>query len=135
MRAAKNPQPPESFMTRLRVFFDGGCPACSKEIALYQRADRQQAIDWQDVAQASGSFSLPLPRETLLKRFHVQRPDGEMVSGARAFIEVWAALPGWRWLARLCRVPGMPSLLEVSYRIFLKLRPTLQKFQRRKSST
>ncbi|MFM7966756.1 MAG: thiol-disulfide oxidoreductase DCC family protein, partial [Betaproteobacteria bacterium] len=85
--------------------------------------------------QASGGLSLPLPRETLLKRFHVQRPDGEMVSGARAFIEVWAALPGWRWLARLCRTPGVPSLLEASYRIFLKLRPTLQKLQRRKSST
>lgn len=135
MHAAKNLPLPESVMTRLRVFFDGACPACSKEIALYQRADRQQAIDWLDVAQASGGLSLPLPQETLLKRFHVQRPDGEMVSGARAFIEVWAALPGWRWLARLCRVPGVPSLLEVGYRIFLKLRPTLQKLQRRKSST
>ena len=135
MHVASDPLWSEFVMTQLRVFFDGACPACSKEIALYQRADRQQAIDWLDVAQASGGLSLPLPRETLLKRFHVQRPDGEMVSGARAFIEVWAALPGWRWLARLCRVPGMPSLLEVSYRIFLKLRPTLQKFQRRKSST
>ena len=122
-------------MTRLRVFFDGACAACSKEIALYQRADRQQAIEWQDVAQESAAISLPLPRETLLRRFHVQRPDGEMVSGARAFIEVWAALPGWRWIARFCRIPGVPSLLEVSYRIFLKLRPTLQKLQRRKSST
>jgi predicted DCC family thiol-disulfide oxidoreductase YuxK len=135
MHAARNLSLPESVMTRLRVFFDGACPACSKEIALYQRADRRQAIDWQDVARAPAGFDLPLPRETLLKRFHVQRPDGEMVSGARAFIEVWAALPGWRWLARLCRAPGIPSLLEVSYRIFLKLRPTLQKFQRRKSST
>lgn len=135
MHAAKNLPYPESIMMRLRVFFDGACPACSKEIALYQRADRQQAIDWLDVAQASGGLGLPLPRETLLARFHVQRPDGEMVSGARAFIEVWAALPGWRWLARLCRTPGVPSLLEASYRIFLKLRPTLQKLQRRKSST
>ena len=42
--------------------------------------------------------------------------------------------PGWRWLARLCRIPGLPGLLEVSYRIFLLLRPTLQKFQRGKSS-
>jgi ubiquinone biosynthesis monooxygenase Coq7 len=134
MHAAKNPLRLGSVMTRLRVFFDGACPACSKEIALYQRADRQQAIDWQDVARESGVLTLPLPRETLLKRFHVQRSNGEMISGARAFIEVWAALPGWRWLARLCRIPGLPSLLEISYRIFLILRPTLQKFQNRKAS-
>ena len=134
MHVASDPLWSEFVMTQLRVFFDGACPACSKEIALYRRADKQRAIDWRDVAHESDGFSLPLPRETLLKRFHVQRPDGEMVSGARAFIEVWAALPGWRWLARLCRAPGIPSLLEVCYRIFLKLRPTLQKFQRRKSS-
>ena len=134
MHAAKNLPLPEPVMTRLKVFFDGACPACSKEIALYQRADRQQAIDWLDVAQTANSLSLPLPRETLLRRFHVQRPDGKIVSGARAFIEVWAALPGWRWLARLCRTPGVPGALEVSYRIFLNLRPALQKFQRRKSS-
>jgi ubiquinone biosynthesis monooxygenase Coq7 len=135
MHAAKNLLPRQFIMTRLRVFFDGACPACSKEIALYQRADRQRAIDWQDVTHESVAFSLPLPRETLLKRFHVQRPDGEMVSGARAFIAVWAALPGWRWLARLCRMPGLPSLLEFGYRIFLRLRPMLQKLQRRNSST
>ena len=51
--------------------------------------------------------ALPLPsalppgttREQLLARFHVRGRDGALLSGAQAFLALWAALPGWRWLA------------------------------------
>ena len=68
-----------------------------------------------------------LTREQLLARFHVQRADGVVFSGAAAFVQLWASLPGWRWLARLARLPGMLWLMERSYRGFLRLRPALQR--------
>ncbi|MFZ9177360.1 MAG: thiol-disulfide oxidoreductase DCC family protein [Burkholderiaceae bacterium] len=113
----------------LRVFYDGACPLCRKEISVYQRADRAKALDWCDVSDPRNA-ELPLSREALLARFHVQRTDGQLVSGARGFIEVWRQLPGWRWLAFAAGIPGMPMAMEWAYRGFLRLRPAMQRLLR-----
>lgn len=114
----------------LRVFYDGACPLCRKEIAVYQRSDRAQAIEWCDVSDPHIT-ALPLPRETLLARFYVQQMDGQLISGARGFIQVWRQLPGWRWLALPTRMPGVPTLMEWAYLGFLRIRPTMQRLFRR----
>ncbi len=114
-------------MKHLRVFFDGACPLCRKEIGVYRAADQKQAIDWCDVSTDQQEERLPLPKQTLLARFHVQKSSGELVSGARGFIELWKQLPKWRWLARICSIPGLPPLLELGYRGFLRIRPALQR--------
>jgi demethoxyubiquinone hydroxylase (CLK1/Coq7/Cat5 family) len=66
-----------------------------------------------------------------MARFHVQHADGRLESGARAFIALWELLPGWRWLARLGRLPGMTTLMEWAYRGFLRVRPAFQALARR----
>ena len=63
----------------------------------------------------------------------MQHADGRVESGARAFLALWAMLPGWRWLARLGRLPGAPTLMEGLYRMFLVFRPALQRVVRRGS--
>jgi predicted DCC family thiol-disulfide oxidoreductase YuxK len=63
-----------------------------------------------------------------MQRFHVIKPDGEMLSGAKAFFYVWSLLPVWRHLARL---PGVLSVTEACYRMFLVVRPTMQRIYRR----
>jgi predicted DCC family thiol-disulfide oxidoreductase YuxK len=111
---------------KLRVFFDGSCPLCSKEIGVYKKADQSGEIDWLDVSVEHQTEPLPLPRKTLLARFHVQTTNGELLSGARGFIAMWRQLPRWRWLANFCAIPGVPVILELAYRSFLKVRPRFQ---------
>ena len=69
----------------------------------------------------------------MLKRFHVVDSQGQLQSGANAFIALWASLPGWHWLARLAVIPCVRSLMEVSYRGFLRIRTGLQGLVRRHS--
>lgn len=115
----------------LTVLYDGACPLCRREIAVYRGLQPLQPgapVCFADVNDAG----LPLPpgttREQLLARFHVRGRDGELLSGAQAFLALWAALPGWRWLALLGRLPGAAWVMERAYRLFLRGRPTLQRW-------
>jgi 3-demethoxyubiquinol 3-hydroxylase len=114
----------------LSVLYDGACPLCRREIALYRGLRSEHGLRFVDV---SSELALPpgATREQLLARFHVQRADGTLASGADAFLTLWAQLPGWRWLARLGRVPGMAWSMERVYRLFLRCRPALQRLARR----
>ena len=63
-----------------------------------------------------------------MQRFHVVQPNGELLSGAAAFVSVWEKLPKFRYLAALSKLPGMLSVMEFGYVNFLKIRPQLQAF-------
>ncbi len=111
----------------LTVLFDGACPLCRREIGIYSNLKSSSPVCFADVSDAA----LPIPpgatREQLLARFHVRSQDGALLSGAQAFLALWAVLPGWRWLARAGRLPGAAWAMEHAYRFFLRWRPTLQR--------
>ena len=69
-------------------------------------------------------------RSDYLARFHVQRTNGQVISGAAAFVALWATLPGWRYLAIAARLPGATPALELVYRAFLLVRPQMQSMAR-----
>lgn len=117
----------------LTVLYDGGCPLCRREIAHVQGlAERQggAALCFVDISQTADP-ALQAEQQRLLARFHVQKADGSRLQGAAAFAAMWDRLPGWRWLARMSRWPGMLWLLERAYDGFLKVRPALQSLARR----
>ena len=65
-----------------------------------------------------------------LTRFHVQMADGKILGSTTAFVALWSVLPGWRWLRSVGRLAKMVPVLEVTYRLFLKGRPMVQRFAR-----
>jgi ubiquinone biosynthesis monooxygenase Coq7 len=109
---------------KARVYYDGGCPLCRAEIANYQRAEGGDSLHWVD-ANGCGPAELGagLARPAALARLHVRRADGTLVQGAAAFAEIWSALPRWRWLAKIARLPVVLPLLDLGYTVFLRLRP------------
>ena len=123
---------PES-PTTLTVLYDGSCPLCRSEIRYVSNLDerhRESALCFVDISDAGADARYAAERTTLLARFHVERADGARLDGAAAFVAMWERLPGWRWLARLARVPGMLVVLESAYRGFLRMRPYLQRLVR-----
>lgn len=118
---------PERDAAPLTVYYDGSCPLCRLEIDHYRRQTGAEAICFRDVSPADAPTEADLPRDAAMARFHVRREDGALVSGAAAFVEVWRALPRWRWAARVAALPGLVWLLEIAYRGFLPIRPVLSR--------
>lgn len=111
----------------LTVFFDGDCPLCTREIAFYRRRKGAEHISWVDVSQCADSQLGPdLLREDVLTRFHVKHADGRIISGGRAFADLWAELPSMAPIGHLFKCWPLSIFLDVAYRIFLPLRPWLQ---------
>ncbi|MEM9288164.1 MAG: DUF393 domain-containing protein [Pseudomonadota bacterium] len=109
------------------VYFDGSCPLCTVEIKHYASRENGESLDFVDVSAGTRALGPGLDADAAMRRFHVRLPDGSLLSGARAFIAIWETLPGWRWLATVAQVPGVPTLLEGAYRVFLPIRPILSR--------
>jgi len=102
------------------VYYDGECPVCRKEIGWYREMRGAGAIRWIDVTEG------PLPegfdRETLLKRFTVERRSGAIETGAPAFAALWRGLGPTRLLGRVTDRQPFLFVGEALYRLFLRLR-------------
>ena len=112
--------------TRFRVFYDGLCPLCSREISFYRTKDASEAIDWIDItregfdAEAEG-----LNPARVYQVFHVKDETARIIVGVDAFIEIWSRIPALRTWTMLSRLPGARRLMKVGYFVFARIRPYL----------
>jgi predicted DCC family thiol-disulfide oxidoreductase YuxK len=115
----------------LTVLYDGACPLCRREIGVYRGLQSRTPVCFADVSDPTQPVPSGTTRQRLLARFHVRDGEGRLLSGAQAFLALWAVLPGWRWLACIGRVPGAAWTMERVYRLFLRARPALQRWASR----
>ena len=107
----------------LKVFYDGGCPICSREIAFYRARPGAEGFECVDVVNSPEQALGPgLSREAALARMHVRLADGKLLSGAAAFAAMWRRMPGFRLLGRLLAIPPFGAIAELGYRGFLRVR-------------
>ena len=108
------------------VLFDGSCPLCTAEINQYKLITPIVPIKWVDVSVPEFIAPTGLFKKELMERFYVIRPNGDLISGAAAFVHVWEQLPRWSRLASVAKIPGALSVVEFAYTSFLKIRPKIQ---------
>lgn len=125
---------------RLLVFYDGGCPLCSREIALYDRINRNStsriafinlehihpltntagAVQQQSprhLQQLTEAYTINIP--SAYRRLHALREDGSVLTSAHALCEVWERLPYWRVLGvSVKHIPGALPLASKIYEYF-----------------
>lgn len=113
------------------VYFDGSCPLCTAEINHYASKIGAGKLHLVDVSAQGVDLRSDLTVEDAMSRFHVRRANGELLSGAIAFAEIWRIAPGWTWAFRLASIPGVLPIIELSYRGFLVVRPTISRLAAR----
>lgn len=115
----------------LKVYFDGLCPLCSREIDHYRKNSKADLIDFIDITPATfDAKSEGLDPFLVHKEMHAKRPDGTLAVGVDAFLEIWQILNGYHWLARLVSSRSLRPAANFGYSVFAAVRPYLP---RRKS--
>ncbi|WP_026350067.1 thiol-disulfide oxidoreductase DCC family protein [Bordetella sp. FB-8] len=110
------------------LYYDGGCPVCSREVAMYRGQPGAQDVCWVDVSRCGAADLGPdLTRDAAMARLYLRQPDGRLVSGAMAFAALWQSLPRLAWLGRLLGARPVVWMLEAVYRLFLLVRPIWRK--------
>lgn len=113
----------ETSSEKVIMFFDGGCPLCSREVAHYKRMDKSNNVRWEDInLQPSVLAEFGLSYSAAMKHLHVRDTSGNIVKGAYAFYTLWKALPGYRILARLIGFPVFLKLMDKFYELFAQRR-------------
>jgi len=111
----------------LTVYYDGACPVCSREIAVYRRQAGAERCVWVDASSCpEAALGNGLSRDMALARFHVRRADGVLIDGMRGFTVLWRALPRFAWVGRIASIGPFPLLLDAAYYVFLRVRPLWQ---------
>src|SRR5690554_1489879 len=104
------------------VYYDGGCPLCRREIGFDQRQPGADDVLWVNLLDADPhSLGDDLDVDAAMARFHVRRADGRLASGALGFALLWQQLPRFRALGRVAALPGVVHVLELGYRVVLRV--------------
>ena len=120
----------------VRVYYDGLCHLCSREIEHYRRQSGSENLHFIDIT----SENFDAAREGLdpflvHKEMHVKRQDGSVKTGVDAFIEIWDHLPRYRWAVKAARSNFLKPLLHFGYALFARIRPWLPKRKKSCSSS
>lgn len=111
-----SPRPP---LPSVRVYYNGACPVCRTEINHYRRLAERHGIStlaWTDItARANTLAPWGIDDDAVIRRLHVVDADDRLLFGVDGFIEVWARLPGYGWLARLAARPWIRPVAELLY--------------------
>jgi predicted DCC family thiol-disulfide oxidoreductase YuxK len=113
---------------KIKIFFDGQCPLCSREIAFYKRQKGAELLEWIDIYNSSLSdYPDGLTPAKALKRFHVLGSDGKLESGGKGFVLLWLALPKFSFFGKAFNNSYMGWILECAYKTFVYFRPFMQR--------
>lgn len=107
----------------VRIFYDGACPLCLKEIAHYRRLPGAERLAWIDISRDQAALDEhELSRADAMARMHVLDAAGQWQTGAWAFAEMWSHLPRYKWVALVLRKTATLPLVDRAYGVFARWR-------------
>ena len=107
----------------LKVYYDGKCGLCRREIEYYKRVAPADRFEWLDIAtDPAGLADLDISQADALRRLHARDASGNIYVGVAAFIAIWQGLNYWRYLAMIVNLPLLQPLVVFAYDRFADYR-------------
>ncbi len=120
---------------QLRLFYDGRCGLCGKEIALLKRYDSQNRIDFVDIYQSD--FNTHYPHIDVIeadKILHGELPDGQVITGLDVNLLAWQLVERHTFIQCL-KWPIIYPLAKLGYRFFARFRHPISRLFTGSAST
>jgi predicted DCC family thiol-disulfide oxidoreductase YuxK len=103
----------------ISVFFDGKCNLCSKEINYYQRIAPKNTFNWVDITKTPGELDkFEIKLSDGLRLMHVADSNGNIFTGADAFIIMWKQIKYWKFLGLFVSLPIVKQIANLLYQYF-----------------
>ena len=84
----------------IKVFFNNSCNICRLEINNYKKISDTN-LEWVDITNNEEAIKLTSKsQKELLRRIHVI-DNGNVISGAKAFVIIWSKIPKYKFLSKL----------------------------------
>ncbi len=93
------------------LYFDGTCSLCSKEISVLKRLSNDR-INFVDIHQTKDK-ELP-STNSMLKRLHLRKADGQWLVGLDANVYAWAQTP-YGFLFKILRIWPIRPFADLIY--------------------
>lgn len=107
----------------IKIFYDGKCGLCSKEINYYKKVAPKGLFVWIDITSSNDILEQEnLNLEETLKLLHAKDNKGKLHIGVDAFIMIWQQLKYWKILAAIVSLPIIRQIANVGYEIFANWR-------------
>ena len=85
---------------KIKVFYDGSCKICNKEISFYHKNDKNKKFDWIDLnSKNKGLVNLGIKKDDLKKSLHIEMEDGKILKGINAFSIIWREFKYFKYLS------------------------------------
>jgi len=115
----------------MRVFYDGACPICSREIGWLKRRIPEGNVNFEDLSllQQDGS-RCGISRKSLMQEIHAITPNGEVLKGMEVIRRLYVEA-GLGWILSPTGWPGLKRLFDFAYRVFARNRAQLGRVLRK----
>ena len=103
-------------MSRIKVFYDGACPACDKTMTKYKQLSLTTEIDWVDISKNDLALkTYDIRTADAIAKLHVINRNGCTVIGAESFVIIWEQLAYYRFFAYFCRLFRLIPIMDWIY--------------------
>ena len=107
----------------IKVYFDGICGHCAKEINQYQRIAQTGVFEWIDVAaNPDAMIEYNITQAEALLFLHAIDEKNRIHVGSEAFSLIWKNLPKWHILGHIISIPVIKFLTRIIYVWFARRR-------------
>ena len=100
----------------MKVYFNNSWKICKAEIDLYKKESIHE-INWVDITNNDqAKIETKKNSKELLRRLHVEK-NGQIFSGAKAFLLVWKNIPKYKFLYSIFSLPIIFQIFSIGYEI------------------